>query len=201
MGRLVVLVSGSGTNLQAIIDAYADKRIPGEIAAVISNRPDALALERAKKAGIPTFVVEQGDKERETFDKEVASAIDSHEPDLIVLAGYMRILSPWFVIRYKGRIINIHPALLPSFPGTHGYEDAWEYGVKVSGCTVHFVDEGVDTGPIIIQKGNPITDDDTFESFQKRGLALEHEALPEAIALFLSGRLNIDGRRVRINDG
>ena len=137
---------------------------------------------------------------REDHEDAIIDVLDKHDVELIVLAGYMRLLTHHIIGRYRNRIINIHPALLPSFPGTDGYGDAWRYGVKVSGCTVHFVDEGCDTGPIILQGVNPIEKDDTFESFRERGLAIEHRVLPEAIKLYCEGRLKIEGRRVRILD-
>ncbi len=196
--KIVVMASGSGTNLQSIINKCKKGRIKADVAAVISDKENAFALERARKAGIPAHFVSPKGKTREEYDRETSRIIERYNPDLIVLAGYMRLLSPWFVRKYKHRIINIHPALLPAFPGTRGYEEAWEYGVKISGCTVHFVDEGVDTGPIILQKPNPVREDDTFESFKRRGLRIEHRALPEAINLFLNGRLKVEGRRVRI---
>ncbi len=198
MKKLIVLASGSGTNLQSIIDKCRAGKIKAGVAAVISDKEDAYALERARKNNIPAFFIDPKGKSREQFDNAASEIIEHFKPDLIVLAGFMRILSPFFVKKYKWRIINIHPALLPSFPGTHGYEDAWKYGVKISGCTVHFVDDGCDTGPIILQKVNEIFETDSFESFKERGLKIEHEAFPEAIKLFLEGRLNIEGRKVRI---
>jgi phosphoribosylglycinamide formyltransferase 1 len=196
MKKIIVLASGSGTNLQSIIDKAKQGKISAEIAAVISDNEDAFALERARKNNIPTFFIAPKGKSREQFDSEMGEIIDHFKPDLIVLAGFMRLLSKPFVRKYK--IINIHPALLPSFPGTHGYEDAWKYGVKISGCTVHFVDEEMDTGPIILQKVNEIREDDNLESFKERGLKIEHEAFPEAINLVLNGKTCIEGRKVRI---
>jgi phosphoribosylglycinamide formyltransferase 1 len=198
MKKIVVLASGSGSNLQSIIEKCKSKKINAEVSAVISDNENAFALQRARNSNIPTFFVKSKGKQREEFDKEVSEVIDYFKADLIVLAGFMRILSSFFVKKYKWKIINIHPALLPSFPGTHGYEDAWNYGVKVSGCTIHFVDEGMDTGQIIVQKVNEVKDDDTLESFKERGLKIEHEAFPEAIRLVLEGKTKIEGRRVRI---
>jgi phosphoribosylglycinamide formyltransferase-1 len=193
---VAVLVSGSGSNLQAIIDQAEAGTLPIGICCVISNKPDAFGLERARKHGIPAVCIPSKGKTREQHEREIVAELESRGAQLVVLAGYMRLLGHGLLERFKGRIINIHPALLPSFPGTHGYEDAWNYGVKVSGCTVHFVDEGCDTGPIILQAVNPVESGDTLETFKQRGLAIEHKALPEAIRLFCTGRLRIEGRRV-----
>ncbi|MBU2563977.1 phosphoribosylglycinamide formyltransferase [Patescibacteria group bacterium] len=196
MKKIAVLISGSGTNLQSIIDKQSNY----VVSVVVSNKEDAYGLERAKKAGIPAFAISHKGLEREEHEKKIIEVLDKYDIDLVVLAGYMRILSEYFVDNYKGRLINIHPALLPSFPGTDGYGDSFEYGVKVSGCTIHFVDAGVDTGPIIIQRVNEIREDDTLESFKERGLKIEHEALPEAIKLFCDDKLKIEERRVRIKE-
>ncbi len=193
---VAVLISGSGSNLQSIIDQTETGSLPVRICCVISNRPDAFGLERARKHGIEAVCIPSKGKTREEHEREVVAVLDSRGVQLVVLAGYMRLLGHELLERYRGRVINIHPALLPSFPGTHGYEDAWNYGVKVSGCTVHFVDEGCDTGPIILQAANPIEPDDTLETFRQRGLKIEHQALPEAIRLYCTGRLRIEGRRV-----
>jgi len=196
MKNIAVLISGSGTNLQSIIDKQSNYKV----VVVVSNKEDAFGLERAKKAGIPAIFINHKGLERQEHEKKIVEVLDKYKIDLVVLAGYMRILSPYFVKKYKERLINIHPALLPSFPGTDGYGDTFNYGCKVGGCTVHFVDEGVDTGPIIIQRANPIKEDDTLESFKERGLKIEHEALPEAIKLFCDGKLKIEGRRVRVGE-
>ncbi len=193
---VAVLISGSGSNLQSIIDQAEAGSLPIRICCVISNKPDAFGLERARKHDIPAVCIPSRGKTRDEHEKEIIAVLESHGVELVVLAGYMRLLSSVLLERFKGRVINIHPALLPSFPGTHGYEDAWNYGVKVSGCTVHFVDEGCDTGAIILQAVNPIEPDDTLETFRQRGLAIEHQALPEAIRLYCTDRLRIDGRRV-----
>ncbi|NOZ80784.1 MAG: phosphoribosylglycinamide formyltransferase [DPANN group archaeon] len=198
--KLVVLASGNGSNFQAIIDRIKEGSLDAEVAGLITDREDAKVRGRARDADIPEFFINAKDKDRMTFDRELAAIIDRLRPGLIVLAGFMRILSPWFVRRYRGRIINIHPALLPSFPGAHAYEDAWNAGAKVAGCTVHFVDEGVDSGPIIIQRLNIRREDDTLESFTKRGLSIEHETYPEAIGLVLDGRIRLEGERVHISD-
>jgi len=195
---VAVLISGSGSNLQAIIDQTEAGTLPINICCVISNKADAFGLERARKHGIQAVCIPSKGKTREDHEREIVAELERCGAQLVVLAGYMRLLGHELLERYKGRVINIHPALLPSFPGTHGYEDAWNYGVKVSGCTVHFVDEGCDTGPIILQAVNPVEPGDTLETFRQRGLKIEHQALPEAIRLFCAGRLRIDGRRVLI---
>ena len=196
--RLAVFVSGSGTNLQAIIDARIESV---EIAVVVCNNPGAYALERAKKHNISTEVVDHKQfSSREDFEKELIKRLEPYGIDLIALAGFMRILSPLFVRAYKNRIMNLHPALLPSFPGTHSAKQALDYGVKFTGCTVHFVDEGVDTGPIILQSVVPIHDTDTEESLLERIHREEHRIYPEAIRLFAEDRLRIEGRRVFIKD-
>jgi phosphoribosylglycinamide formyltransferase-1 len=200
MKQIAVLISGQGTNLQAIIDNVKAGNINAKIVAVISNKADAFGLERAKKAGIPAYFIDHKGIAREEHEQKIIEILEKHNVDLVVLAGYMRILTPLFVNKYKHRLINIHPALLPSFPGTDGYGDTWNYGCKVGGCTVHFVDEGVDTGPIIIQKVNEVKEDDTIESFKERGLKIEHQALPEAIKLFCEDRLEVEGRKVRIKN-
>lgn len=198
MKNIAVLISGNGTNLQAIIDNVQAGNINGKIVAVISNKADAFGLERAKKAGIPEYFIDHKGITREEHEQKIIEILEKNNVDLMVLAGYMRILTPLFVSKYKYRLINIHPALLPSFPGTDGYGDTFNYGCKVGGCTVHFVDEGVDTGPIIIQKVNEIREDDTLESFKQRGLEIEHQALPEAVKLFCEDKLKIEGRKVKI---
>lgn len=192
--RLAVFVSGSGTNLQAIIDAG----IPAvEIVLVLSNNPGAYALERAKKHGIPAEVADHKNfPGREGYEKHVLELLEPYNVDLIALAGFMRILSPHFVKAYKNRIINIHPALLPSFPGMHAARQALESGVKFTGCTVHFVDEGVDTGPIILQAVVPVRDDDDEESLLERIHKEEHRIYPEALKFIASGKFRIEGKRV-----
>jgi phosphoribosylglycinamide formyltransferase-1 len=199
MTRIAILVSGNGSNLQAIIDAISAKKIKAEIAVVISNVPGAFALERAKKHGIKTAVVNSKEiTDKAKYEKEIIKLIDSEKVDLICLAGYMRILSPEFVKHFDHKIMNIHPALLPAFPGLHVQKKALEYGVKFSGCTVHFVDAGCDTGPIIIQAVVPVQDNDSEETLSARILEQEHKIYPEAIRLYVEGRLKIEGRRVRI---
>ncbi len=198
MIRIGVLISGSGTNLQAIIDACNSGYIDGKVVVVISNKEDAYGRVRARKAGIPEYYISHRGKSREEFEDELIEVLEKYEVDLVALAGFMRILSPHFVRRYYGRLMNIHPALLPAFPGINVQEKQWEYGVKIAGCTVHFVDEGTDTGPIIIQAAVPVYSDDTAEDVRLRILEQEHKIYPLAIKLFAEGRLTIEGRRVII---
>jgi len=199
MLRIGVLVSGRGSNLQAIIDAIGSKKLKAEIAVVISNVPGVEALERAKKHGIKTAVVNSKDfNDKALYEKEIIKILETNKVDLVCLAGYMKLLSPGFVKHFKGSIMNIHPALLPAFPGLHVQKKALEQGVKFSGCTVHFVDDGCDTGPIIIQAVVPVLDDDTEDSLSARILEQEHKIYPEAIKLYSEGKLKIEGRRVKI---
>lgn len=197
--NIAVLCSGSGTNLQAIIDKVVSGYINAKIALVLSDKKDAFALERAKKAGIETVVLDPKDyKTREEFDKEVIRNLKKRNVELVVLAGFMRLLSPYFIAEYKNRIMNVHPALLPSFKGSHGIKDALDHGVKVTGVTVHFVDEHLDNGPIILQRCVEIKSGDTEESLLERVHKEEHKIYPEAVKLFAEGRLKIEGRRVVI---
>jgi phosphoribosylglycinamide formyltransferase-1 len=197
--NIAVLCSGSGTNLQAIIDAVKDGRIGARIALVVSDRKDALALERARKAGIETVVVDRKDyKTRRDLDMRVVSELKKRDVGLVVLAGYMRLLSPEFIKEYRDRIMNIHPALLPSFKGTHGIKDALEHGARVTGATVHFVEEKLDDGPIVLQAAVEVRPDDTEETLLERVHKEEHRIYPEAIRLFVEGKLRVEGRRVRI---
>lgn len=194
--RLAVFVSGSGSNLQAIIDADLPKV---EIALVVSNNPGAYALERIKRYGLSSLVVDhRGHSSREDYEREILRSMEPYSIDLIALAGFMRILSPYFVSKFKNRIMNIHPALLPAFAGVNSVKQALEYGVKYSGCTVHFVDEGVDTGPIILQAVVPVLGNDTEDSLLERIHHEEHRIYPEAIRLFSEGKLKFEGRRVSI---
>lgn len=199
--NLGVLVSGRGSNLQAIIDAIEAGRLSAKVSLVISDNPAALALERARRHGIDTFIVERkGFPSKALFEEELIRILDQHQIDIVVLAGFMVILSPKFVGHYRNRIVNIHPSLLPAFPGLHAQRQALEYGVRYSGCTVHFVDEGMDTGPIILQAVVPLLQDDTEESLAERILEKEHMIYPEALQLIAEGRVKIEGRRVRILD-
>ena len=201
MINIGVLASGRGTNLQAIIEAIEEGEIEGRINIVISDNRDAFALKRAKQNNIETQYVDfKSFKNREDYDKEIIKILEEKKIDLVVLAGYMRILSPFFINTYKNKIMNIHPALLPSFPGLHAQRQAVEYGAKVSGCTVHFVDEGVDSGPIVLQKSVEVKDDDTEELLEERILKEEHQIYPKAIQLFSEGRLMIEGRRIFIKE-
>ncbi len=200
--KIGVLVSGSGSNLQAIIDRIADGQLAAEIKVVISNNPRAYALERAARHGLAAQVIKHGDFDRrEEFDRQIASLLKSLDVGLVVLAGFMRVLSPVFLRAFPRRVMNIHPALLPAFPGLHVQKQALEYGAKFAGCTVHFVDEGVDTGPIIIQAVVPVWDDDTEDTLAARILQEEHRIYPQAIQLYAEGRLSVKGRRVIVAGG
>ena len=194
-----VLVSGRGSNLQAVLDRIADGYLPLEIGVVISDKADAYALERAANVGIKTVVVARKEcASKEEFEDRIHAALVEAGCELVVLAGFMRILSGNFVSKWHNKIINIHPALLPSFPGLDGQGQALEYGVKFTGCTVHFVDEGTDTGPIILQKVVPVLDDDTHDTLAARILEQEHKAMPEALKLWAEGKLVIEGRKVKV---
>jgi len=194
-----VLVSGSGSNLQSIIDHIEDGTLDAEIRVVLSNNPDVYALERCRKHRIPATVVDHRQfSSREEFDRRVIEILKTSGVDLVVMAGFMRILSPEFFRAFPRKILNIHPALLPAFPGTHVQQKAVEYGVKFSGCTVHFADEGVDTGPIIIQAVVPVREDDTADDLAARILKEEHRIYPQAIQYYAEGRIEIEGRKVRI---
>lgn len=199
MKNIAVFCSGNGTNLQAIINAVKRGFIKANLALMVCDTPEAYALVRAKKAGIEAFLLtKQGFKTRQDYDKEVIKKLERKRIDLVVLAGFMRLMSPYFVDKYRNRILNIHPALLPSFKGTQGIKDALNYGVKVTGPTVHFVDEGLDSGPIVIQEAIKIRDDDTEETLAKRIHKKEHIIYPKAIKWFVEGRLKIEGGRVRL---
>ena len=199
MKRIVILISGRGSNMQAILKVAAVERWPAQIAAVISNQPTAAGLDVARAAGIATSAINHRDyPDREQFDAALAELIDQHSPDLIVLAGFMRILTPGFVNRYFGRLINIHPSLLPSFPGLHTHQQAIDAGVKVHGATVHFVTAELDHGPIIAQAVVPVLDDDTEDTLAARVLEQEHRIYPQAVLDLISGALKlVDGRVVR----
>ncbi len=195
--RIGVLLSGRGSNFEALADSVTAGRIPGaEIAIVISNRDGAPGIERARARGIETRVIPSKGLEREAYDRQVVAGLQEKQVDLVCLAGFMRLLSPHFVAAYRNRILNIHPSLLPAFPGLEAQRQALEYGVKVSGCTVHFVDENLDAGPIVTQAVVPLRDDDTVEALSARILAEEHRIYTEAVRLVLSGRFRVEGRRV-----
>ncbi len=204
--RLGVLVSGNGTNLQAILDACRRGDIRGEVVVVVSSRSGAYAVERARQAGVPVIMLApRSFADRESFDRKLAEALQAHAVDLICLAGFLRILTPEFIAQFAGRIMNIHPALLPAFGGVgmygaHVHEAVLASGVKISGCTVHFVDETPDGGPIILQAAVPVRDDDTEETLAARIAEEEHRLYPEAIRLFADGKVQIEGKRVRIRD-
>jgi phosphoribosylglycinamide formyltransferase-1 len=199
--KLGVLISGNGSNLQAIIDNIENGSLQATIKIVISNNPDAFGITRAKKHGIPFAILKKSDfKNKEAFDEQLIKTLKDNGVELVVLAGFMRILSSPFLKSFPKKVMNIHPALLPSFPGLHAQKQAFDYGVKVSGCTVHFVDEGVDTGPIIIQAAVPVLDGDTEDTLAARILKEEHKIYPLAIQSFADGKIEICGRKVRIND-
>jgi len=200
--RIGVLASGGGTNLQAIIDRCQEGRLTAEIAVVITNKPGAGALDRASNAGIKTLCINHRDfAQREDFDHAVVDALRENEVDLVVLAGFMRIITQTFIDAFPERIINIHPALLPAFPGLNVQQQAIDYGARFSGWTVHFVDGGVDTGPIIMQAVVPILADDSADTLAARILEQEHQAYPRAIQLIAEGRVHVDGRKVSIDQG
>jgi len=195
--RVGVLASGRGSNLQAIIDASEAGKVDAVVVLVVSDKADAYALERARRHGIKgVFVDPKGCASRDAFDKALIAALTEHQVELVCLAGYTRVLTPAFVDHFRHRVMNIHPALLPSFPGLHGQRQALRHGVKFSGCTVHFADEGVDTGPIIIQAVVPVFDDDSEETLAARILRYEHQIYPRAIQLYAEGRLQVKGRHV-----
>lgn len=204
MVNLGILISGRGSNMDAILAAAKAGRIPDvKPCIVISNKPDAAGLKTAsERYGVPTKVVPPDGQKSGDYDKRLVAALEeagvTPKDGLVCLAGFMRIISPEFVRHYRMRILNIHPALLPSFPGLHAQRQAVEYGVKVSGCTVHFVDDGVDSGPVILQRTVPVMEGDTEETLAARILEQEHQAYPEAVRLFAQGRLKVEGRRVRV---
>src|SRR5271170_4166232 len=195
--RIGVLLSGRGSNFEALAESIASGRIPNaEIAIVISNREGAPGLDRAKSRGIATRAIPSKGLERETYDRQVVAVLREQKVDLVCLAGYMRLLSPFFVAAFPNRILNIHPSLLPSFPGLEAQKQALEYGAKFAGCTVHFVDENLDAGPIILQAAVPIDDHDTEASLSEKILREEHRIYTEAVKLVLAGQYKITGRRV-----
>lgn len=200
MKKIVILISGRGSNMEALIAARDAGNLPVNLAAVISNRPDAKGLETAAKAGIATHYIDhKAFAGREAFDAALAECIDDFVPDLVVLAGFMRILSEGFVRHYEGRLMNIHPSLLPSFPGLHTHQRALEEGVRIHGCTVHFVTPTLDHGPVIIQAAVPVLDGDDEGALSARVLRQEHLIYPQAVRWFAEGRLTLDGARVRLS--
>lgn len=195
-GRVGVLISGRGSNLQALLDAGERGLYPGRVVVVISNVADAPGLERARRAGLPTVVQDHRGRPRDQHDASLVEHLKAHEVDLVCLAGYMRLLSPVLLRAFPGRVLNVHPSLLPSFPGLDAQRQAWEHGVKVSGATVHLVDEGLDTGPIVAQEAVAVRDDDTPQTLAARILQTEHRLYPEAVRLVLGGKLERAGRRL-----
>jgi phosphoribosylglycinamide formyltransferase-1 len=195
--RIGVLLSGRGSNFEALAESVAAGRIPdAEIALVVSNREDAPGIDRARKRGIEARVIPSKGLEREAYDKLVAAALIEKKVELVCLTGYMRLLSPYFIATFPNRILNIHPSLLPSFPGLEAQRQALEHGAKFSGCTVHFVDENLDAGPIVLQAAVPIEDGDTVETLSERILRQEHRIYTEAVRIVLEGRYRIENRRV-----
>jgi phosphoribosylglycinamide formyltransferase-1 len=190
-----VLISGRGSNLQALIDAAAEGALGGQIAVVVSNVEGAQGLERARRAGIPTHVLPHRGRTREAHEADMVALLSRHGVDLVCLAGYMRLLSPVFLRAFPGRVLNIHPSLLPAFPGIDAQRQAWEHGVKVSGATVHVVDEGLDAGPIVAQEAVPVREEDGPGELAARILAAEHRIYPRAVRLWLDGAWSIEGRR------
>jgi phosphoribosylglycinamide formyltransferase 1 len=199
--RVAVLASGRGSNLGAILESCKREDFPARVVVVVSDRETAAALERARREGVDAIVLDpKGHGDRAAYDGALTETLERYRPGLVCLAGFMRLLGSTFVRRWSGRLLNIHPALLPSFPGLHPHRQALAYGVKVSGATVHFVDDGVDTGPVILQAGVPVLPDDTEDSLSARILVEEHRLYPDAIRLFAEGRLVIDGRRVLVKE-
>ncbi len=201
MKRIAVLLSGRGSNFEAIADAVAAGKIPdAEIAVFLSNREKAPGIEKARQRGLEAVVLPSKGRQREDYDQEVVALLKEKKVDLVCLAGFMRLLSPVFVREFRHRILNIHPALLPAFPGLEAQKQALEWGAKFSGCTVHFVDENLDAGPIVLQAVVPVRDDDTEETLAARILREEHRLYLEAIRIVLSGKFRIEGRRVLLTD-
>lgn len=199
--KVGVLISGSGTNLQALIDACTDPEFPAEIALVISNRPDAKGMERAAKADVPVRLIDHKQyKDRESFDAALDAALRDAGVEFVCLAGFMRLLTTEFVNRWRDRLINIHPSLLPSFKGLHAADQAVAAGVRIAGCTVHFVRPEMDSGPIIVQAAVPLLSSDTADSLQARIQTVEHRCYPLALRLVAEGKVEVDGERVRIHD-
>jgi phosphoribosylglycinamide formyltransferase-1 len=201
MPSVGVLISGRGSNLQALLDAAAQGELGGRVALVISNVPGAPGLERARRAGVPAVVHDHRGRTREEHDRAMLADLRAHGVDLVCLAGYMRLLSPTLLEAYPQRILNVHPSLLPAFPGLDAQRQAWEHGVKVSGATVHLVEAGLDTGPIVAQESVPVLESDTPETLAERILLAEHRLYPRAVRLLLEGRCRVEGRRVHLEEG
>ncbi len=199
--KIGVLISGRGSNMMSILDACERGEINGDVVVVISNKANAEGLQKAAARGAEALAVSHREfPDRESFDRAVVEKLEKREVNLVCLAGFMRLLSSWFVSSFRNRIMNIHPALLPSFPGLHGQKQAVDHGVKISGATVHFVDEKLDHGPIIIQRAVEVRDDDSDDSLSERILKIEHQIYPEAVKLFCADRLRVEGRKVFIQD-
>ncbi len=198
--RLGILISGRGSNFEAIANSIARRKLDAEIAIVISNRANAAGLEIARERGIPVRVIASQGLDREAYDRIVVEELKLHEVELVCLAGFMRLLSAHFVRSFPDRVLNIHPSLLPSFPGLDAQRQALEHGVKITGCTVHFVDEFLDSGPIVLQAAVPVLDDDSVETLSARILAQEHVIYSRAIQLLVEERVSVEGRRVRIRE-
>ena len=199
MMRLGVLASGSGSNLQAILDACAGMAIPAQVAVVVCNVAGARSLQRAEAAGVPAVLLAHGQyPSRDAYDAELVALLRRHEVELVCLAGFMRLISPVLLSAFQNKVLNIHPSLLPAYPGLHAARQALQAGARVSGCTVHIVDEGTDTGPLVMQAAVPVLEGDTEETLAARILAQEHRCYPRAIALLAQGRVALDGRRVRL---
>lgn len=200
--NIAILASGSGTNAQSMIDKAAAEILDVNICLIVSNRPGAGVIGRARKAGIPCLELDHTRfPDRESFDRQMAAALQESGAELIVLAGYMRLLTPGFLAAFAGRVINIHPALLPSFPGVHGGPDALKYGVRLSGCTVHFVEEKVDSGPVLIQAAVPVNAGEDVDGLMQRIHAMEHRIYPQAVQWLAEGRISVHGRQVHLAPG
>jgi phosphoribosylglycinamide formyltransferase-1 len=197
-GGIGVLISGRGSNLQALLDAAREGRLGGGVAVVVSNVADAPGLDRARRAGVPAVVVERGGRPREEHDRALLDVLAGHGVHLVCLAGYMRLLSPVFLRAFAGRVLNVHPSLLPAFPGVDAVQKAFDHGVKVTGATIHFVDEGLDSGPIVAQEAVEVREDDDARTLAARVLEAEHRIYPLAARLVLEGRCRVEGRRVRL---
>ena len=198
VGHVGVLISGRGSNLQALLDAQARDELGGRVAVVISNVPEAPGLERARRAGVPALVRDHRGKPREEHDRAMLADLRAHDVELVCLAGYMRLVSGVLLEAFPNRVLNVHPSLLPAFPGLDAQRQAWEHGVKVSGATVHLVEAGLDCGPILLQEAVPVREQDTADDLSARILEAEHRIYPRAVRLMMEGRCRVDGRRVHV---